>query len=122
MGEKRTSNELVAGANAIDAKAAEWVARLDRFEPAARDCVELDAWSGAGSPSQRRVLARAGGLDNLDRVGILRSGGVHPDLETLSGPLSRRAMLRKVAATGSVGIAVAAVATMDSCEPAEIRS
>ena len=50
--------------------------------------------------------------NNLDRVGILRSGGVHPDSETLSGPLSRRAMLRKVAATGSVGIAVAAVATI----------
>ena len=111
MSETRTSNEALRGANEIDAKAAEWVARLDRHELDARDRSVLESWLAQDSRNRGAFLRAQAAWKNLDRLGILRSGMPRQRPPSLIETLSRRTMLRNVAA-GSAGIAIVAATTI----------
>ena len=110
MSEAKASNVALRGANEIDAKAAEWVAKLDRHELDAPDRAVLESWLAEDPRNKGAFLRAQAAWKNLDRLGILRSG-VARGPSGLIERLSRRSVLQGVAA-GGAGIAVTAAATI----------
>lgn len=105
---KRTSNEELLGGNTIDAEAIDWVVRLDSNEPGARDLAELEMWLARDSRHEGAYLRAQAAWNSFDRLRILRNRGAYPAEGSRSGSVTRRTMLRKIAAAGGTGVAVAA--------------
>lgn len=99
-------SEAGNSANAIDARAAEWLVRLDAGGN--RTEAELEAWLAEDSRHRGAFLRAQAAWNGLDRLGILANGGAVVAQPMRDSYVSRRRLL--VAGGGAATIAASAAA------------